>query len=204
MQRLFSYMRIQLQVAMIAVLAVIGIAALGAISHFGNIYESRYRQTASLGNDIAVNAAKFQTRLMQMRQDEKDFLLRNDQIFALQVTEHAVVSQQLLDQLDAEAKAAGFAELAESLGRVTKALAAYSGQFETLTESRKRLGMTPDEGFRGVLRQSARMLERWIDETGDEALMVTFLTMRRYEWEFMLRGDQKISGQFRQECRQDL
>ncbi len=84
--------------------------------------------------------------------------------------------------MDEQAKAAGFHELADNLARVVKALTAYGSQFEVLLESRKRLGLNAQDGFRGVLTKSAMMLERWIDESGDDLLMVNFLTMRRYEW----------------------
>jgi methyl-accepting chemotaxis protein len=68
---------------------------------------------------------------------------------------------------------------------------AYWDSYRDIVELWREKGLSEESGLRGALRQAADDLEAIIEANGSSPLMVNYLTIRRHEKDYLLRGDQR-------------
>lgn len=83
---------------------------------------------------------------------------------------------------------------AAALRREVDALAGAVGGFaagtDLLDERIAELGHDPESGLQGALRKAVHQVERDLEASDEPRLLVSMLTLRRHEKDFILRGDQ--------------
>ena len=86
--------------------------------------------------------------------------------------------------------------LRESVDRVLKALNTLDAVFSKIFALQKEIGFDHEEGTLGQLRATIQALEKEVDTTGNQALLVAVLQLRRSEKDFLLRKEKKNTDQF--------
>jgi methyl-accepting chemotaxis protein len=92
------------------------------------------------------------------------------------------------------AQAADDADRAESkaaLQGIGKLLEEYSGAFGKAERLRVMIGLTPNDGLSGEMRQAVHNLESALSSQSQDKILVQMLLLRRLEKDFLLRGDEK-------------
>lgn len=77
----------------------------------------------------------------------------------------------------------------QSLESLSSANEAYWEAYQAIVELWREKGLNEESGLRGALREAAHDLEREIEADGSAPLMVDYLTLRRHEKDYLLRGD---------------
>jgi len=133
---------------------------------------------------------------LQLRRHEKDFLLRANleyqSKFNQQADELAKQGQQLLHHLADQQL--DVAPLQQFLAITQQ----YGALFNQLVDISQQVGLDPQSGLYGGLRQSAHELEQAFTSTSDFELSTSLLQLRRHEKDFMLRRDLKYLTSFQQ------
>ncbi|MDF0498853.1 HAMP domain-containing protein [Bradyrhizobium yuanmingense] len=71
----------------------------------------------------------------------------------------------------------------------------YTTRFQNVVSAQRNLGYGESEGFQGRLQSAVRAVEHRVSELNQPQLAMLMLKMRRYESEFMLRGEDKDRDQ---------
>lgn len=189
-------MRLQFKIVtklmFVAPLALCGIVAVTQVYNVrdGIIAKQSAREKQALSLSRAVDAAEID--LLQMRRNEKDFLLRKDNAYAVKHADHLKRAGSDLDVLKAnlpEGTDPG------AIDTVVKALRDYGRAFEQIVSMNAEIGLTPDSGLQGKMRDVAHDLEKQLDTGGHDAVLIDLLTLRRHEKDFIMRLDDKSRGQ---------
>ena len=184
---ILSRMRLSAQIFAIGLIAAIGFAAI-----LGEAFWSANRQTefdglARNGNAIALNAAKLGNSLLQLRRNEKDFLLRSDSQYAESHQKNAQVAIAQIAELTQLAKQSGDPQLLSRIQAIQPLLDVYLAGFHDLVALRLEMGLTPETGLEGQMRNTVHDLEAKFAEVKDYELGNLLLMLRRHEKDFMLR-----------------
>ncbi|MGF1700393.1 methyl-accepting chemotaxis protein [Photobacterium makurazakiensis] len=123
--------------------------------------------------------------LLTLRRHEKDFLARLDPKYIEQFNQQQIQLSLRLKNIKAllaqynDSNNAKFDSLLLSLDK-------YSTQFNIIADQTILLGLTPQEGLRGNIRNAANDAEEKILITGNELLYRMLLTLRRNEKDFLI------------------
>lgn len=126
-------------------------------------------------------------QFLNARRYEKDFFIRHDDLF---ITKHA----QTVDRI--RALLAHFRKTHEASGEeqiltdaFTDGFNRYVGQFRIARQQERVIGLSPDTGKRGKLRNAVHGLENELERLNQPALVAVMLMMRRHEKDFIIRHD---------------
>lgn len=121
--------------------------------------------------------------LLQLRRHEKDFLQRKEASYIDHFNQRAAEFLSALNN--------NFSNDA-----IISSAQQYQQSFRQLAALQVQIGLTPEDGLYGALRDSIHQLEDRVQN--DPLLQATLLTLRRHEKDFMLRRDIKYSERFNQ------
>lgn len=121
---------------------------------------------------------------LQLRRNEKDFLLRQDDKYRKSFEDNYIKITALIDQLDTRMQQISVADLQASFEQ-------YKRHFLALVGSMKQRGLDKDSGSYGQLRAATHDLEALLYQQKQTDNLVTLLTVRRHEKDYMLRQDEK-------------
>lgn len=142
-------------------------------------------------NDHLVN---MKIDVLELRKDEKDFLARNDlkyvdtfQKNSLQLkADIAFTKAFLMEENINYSQIDSFAKIVQD----------YDAIFAKIVTLKKTIGLTPQDGLYGALRNSVHAIEATAKAHNDTTLMSLVLTLRKHEKDFMLRFDPIYIEQF--------
>ncbi len=150
--------------------------------------ESAFR-TADRASDLAEVSREFRGALIQMRVRTRDFALRpsQDAIHGFETShDTAVRTFGIIEAAVDQPTRHRFAPFKGQLEEIAT-------QFDDLARHQKILGFTDSEGIRNGMTKAAASVERiihndmsWASEDDAHKLLVSLLTMRRYEAEYRL------------------
>jgi HAMP domain-containing protein len=145
----------------------------------GNFRERIHRLHDLSGN---YNVDRLYTTLLQIRRSEKDLALRRDPVYRDRVRRLVVEFRQLVETsaLQPAVKEKLLAELG-----------VYTRTFESYADSVLRTG-NPDGG-KGPFRDAAQRIEALLDAHHVSNLEASVLALRRWEKDFLLRGDESYA-----------
>ena len=132
--------------------------------------------------------------MLQLRRNEKDFLMRLD----LKYQDRFANNHQALDQrVDALLGALEEADIdSTALAEVKSNLADYHNRFQELVSILQKIGLDHKSGLYGSLRAAVHAVEKPLAEMGEDSLSKDMLMLRRREKDFMLRDDMKYVKKF--------
>ncbi|OLQ87271.1 chemotaxis protein [Vibrio ponticus] len=155
-------MKIKTKLYLLGAVAVVGIGSLlGTTVHFANTTE-QLNKANQLVKDLEI-------RLLNLRRNEKDFLLREDLKYLDRFTDN-------IDQFLTKEKALSTVLVDQELtnsGTLEQDILAYQKSFKQVVDAFKTLGLGPNEGLLGVYNQ-ALILEKNKLNSQDAANLIEF------------------------------
>ncbi len=188
------HLRVTHKIALIGVIGVAGLLALGGIYLSGEARASRYRAIADQAATMRLTTDEIMAELLEARRAEKDFQLRNDEKY---LARHGEVVRKVQTHLDELKGQAGQGEVGSLASGIRSGFDAYTARFNALANANRSLGLTPDTGLEGALRKSVHSVESKLKNFDNPALTAAMLTLRRHEKDYMLRRDEKYVDSFR-------
>jgi methyl-accepting chemotaxis protein len=173
---------------LLTAIAVSAVLLLVAVHFYG---DWAARQAAGRQVEYAALVSKVQdlkARTMQLRLDEKAYLLKPQKEIAEQYLTDVREATDLIDQAMAMPAAAALLPQLESL---EERLQMGTDQFSEIVALQEKLGMTEKEGLQGSLRSAVHAVEEEINAAGLDDLTTLMLMMRRHEKDFLLRASDK-------------
>ncbi|MBY0430123.1 MAG: cell wall metabolism sensor histidine kinase WalK, partial [Rhodospirillales bacterium] len=177
--------RIAYQIAIIAVLAMLGFAVTGAVYFSGAAREAAAQAAGDAAQQRLRLAETVKFGFLNGRRHEKDFLLRQDEKYAESHKGEAKEVQAALVKLK------GVADQPDLVDEVSAGFSQYESQFRALVEIWRKVGLTDESGLRGTLRKAVHEVEARVKVVDDPRLLAGMLTLRRHEKDFLLRLDAK-------------
>ena len=135
-----------------------------------------------------------QVDMLTLRRNEKDFLARLD--LAYETKFNQTIDALFADQVLLKSVMNEFAIDTHTLDELTADFKEYQSDFGAVVTSSKELGLTPETGLQGKLRQAVHNIESELAALNQDALLVTMLQLRRHEKDFMLRSNPKYIDSF--------
>jgi methyl-accepting chemotaxis protein len=188
--RLFS-LRLTHKITAIGAIGVIGVVLIGGIHFYGERVTAGFRAAADNARNIADLNRRIEVELLEARRAEKDFLLRND---IKKAESQFGISKAVavdIDELHGRVVAVGKPDLARAVDAMNASLKKYQTSFATVVDHKRQLGLDEKSGLEGRLRASVHDIESRVGQLQEPGLLITMLTMRRHEKDFMLRRDRK-------------
>ena len=93
----------------------------------------------------------------------------------------------------------GKPDLARQIEAMQASLKKYQANFIAVVEQKRELGLDEKSGLEGRLRASVHDIESRVEALHEQSLMLTMLTMRRHEKDFMLRRDAKYGDEMKKQ-----
>ncbi len=183
------------RIALLAALALLASAVAAAAYLVGQA-----RLDAALGRleafrQIGSEAARMELALARLQLDERDFLVHLDpaaaEAYRAGLTDVAAALAAVGERTEAQGIADTVADLADRLATAGR-------QFETVVDSRRTLGLSPQEGLWGRLTASTAAVQHELAQWPQmDKLRSRLEAMRRHELAFMLTEDERELGPHR-------
>ena len=190
-------LRLTHKITAIGIIGVVGVVLIGGIHLYGEKAVSVYRDAAADARTLFELNSRINVNLLEMRRAEKDFLLRNDPTIAEHQVDIGKTVSVDIEQLDRRIVAIGKPELVGRIEAMGAALKQYQAQFAIVVEHKRKLGLNEESGLEGRLRASVHAIEAKVEQSREQYLLVSMLTMRRHEKDFMLRRDRKYGDEMK-------
>src|SRR3954468_4461058 len=190
-------LRLTHKITAIGIIGLIGVVLVGGIHLYGENAVAVYRNAAENARTIAELNRQIEVELLEGRRAEKDFLLRNDAKKADSQIEISKAVAADIDTLRSKVDAIGKPDLARQIEAMQASLKKYQANFVAVVEQKRELGLDEKSGLEGRLRNSVHDIESQVEALHEQSLMLTMLTMRRHEKDFMLRRDAKYGDEMK-------
>ena len=132
------------------------------------------------------NVQQLKIYSLQLRRNEKDFMLRKDLKYLDRFNKNNLLLVNLLKDIEQKNINADI-----KLTQLSNLFSIYKTSFSQLTELMVIKGLDKNSGQYSQLRNATHELEAAFADQGDLASQVNLLTMRRHEKDYMLRNDEK-------------
>ncbi len=189
--------RLTHRIMAIGVVGLLGLLAVGAIYEAGSRSQESSRSTAEAARVISNLNSKVANEMLEARRAEKDFQLRRDQSYSKRHADLSAGIVRGLDALKSQARADGFAGIADKVDTVRTGYDTYVKEFVALEQAEVKLGLNEKLGLSGSLRAAVHDIETKLKESDEPRLTSAMLMLRRHEKDFMLRRDQKYVGELK-------
>lgn len=137
---------------------------------------------------IARNIGQVESQFLQLRRDEKNFLIRKKMIYFDQFNKNFSVLNTQLDRLSDQLQSIDIPST--EVLQLKKILVEYKQNFSELVSGQQRMGLDSQSGIYGKLRAAVQIAETTLGERNYRGLSI-MLKLRRNEKNFMLRFDDK-------------
>ncbi len=130
-------------------------------------------------------AMHVETDMLQVRRSEKDFLARRDMKYPERVTKYLDAAELNVSELLQST------DNTESLNELKSAQANiknYRTVFASLVADWQKKGLDEKSGLQGNFRDAAHKLEQVLNEKGVAGSNILYLTLRKHEKDYLLRG----------------
>ncbi|PLX97197.1 MAG: methyl-accepting chemotaxis protein [Desulfuromonas sp.] len=171
------------------VIILLLVVAATAIIQLRSVNQGYKEEVAGL-NRVENMAREIETDILQVRRSEKDFLARQDSKYFTRVNTyldkaaaHASELQQLLG--------ANYAEITSKAQKIRALVSSYRDDFANLHADSLTRGLNENEGVQADFRHAAHALANAAMEMNLNTVTIDYLTLRKEEKDYMLRGAAK-------------
>ncbi len=143
---------------------------------------------------ISNKIENLQIQLLELRKNEKDFLARKDLKYLDNFQKNIKNIENIKNALDNE-----FSNLnldSTELNNYKKIIDEYSKIFTNIVNLQEKIGLNPDSGLYGALRDSVHLVQEFAKKSNDNYLLATVYDLRKQEKDFMLRLDEQYVEKF--------
>ena len=187
--RAITRFSVRTRIIVLAAIPVIGFLANGIAFTAGEREVENAFLTADRASDLADISREFRSALMAMRVRIRDFVAQpSEAVIRTFETTHDTAIRSL-----AIIESAVDEPTRQKLAPFKSKLEEIAAQFDDLARNQKILGFTSSDGTRNRMTNAAAAVERiihddmsWMSEDDSRKLLVSLLTMRRYEAEYRL------------------
>jgi methyl-accepting chemotaxis protein len=145
-------------------------------------------------SQLKYEVKSIESGVLLLRRNEKDFLARLDLKYQ---AEYQKNFQKLIASVDKTSLGLKEYGLNGDKVKVLKnILNKYSENFTNIVSIQQKIGLTPEDGLYGSLRDSVHNLESLLKKDTNYKLQTDMLMLRRAEKDFMLRSDLKYLEKF--------
>jgi methyl-accepting chemotaxis protein len=187
--RMISGVSVRARIIVLAVIPVVGFLINGIAFTVGEFEVEQAFQTAERASDLADVSHEFRGALIAMRTHTRDFAARPSQESIASFEAARATALRTLATIEAAVDRPARQNLAPLKGQLNE----IATQFADLTRNQKILGFTESEGTRSRMTKAAAAVERiihedmsWLSEADAQKLLISLLTMQRYESEYRL------------------
>jgi methyl-accepting chemotaxis protein len=180
---------VRTRIIVLALIPVIGFLINSIAFTMGESEVEQAFQAAERASDLTDVSSEFRTTLIELRMRTHDFAAKPSQELIKSFKAAHANAVQCLATIEASVDPAArqkLAPLKTQLDEIAK-------QFADLTRAQEVLGFTEAEGTRNRMNKAASAVERiihdgmsWLSQADAQKLLVSLLTMRRYESEYRL------------------
>jgi methyl-accepting chemotaxis protein len=163
-------------------LAVVGLTGLYELDHV----VSGYQDGVTGQWKLMADADNLVGEVLQARRYEKDFLLNKDLNMVDKVYGHLETAQKNVSNIESKSASAAIVATAKELETY---ISAYRESFRQLVAAQVAKGMHEDSGAYGAFRKAAQNVEKVLHENNFDEGEVLYLTVRRYEKDYLLNND---------------
>jgi methyl-accepting chemotaxis protein len=195
MSGVLSRFSLGVQIGLIALIGIVGLAALGLSYVVSNAALARMQARMDLARAAHETLNDIDNGLLQARRNEKDFLLRRQERY---VAQHAKITAEVVDKARTLPRYIEDATTAGKARELVPGIERYAAQFAAVGQTQTRLGLDETRGLLGALRQSVRDVEAILAKDEELKLDVLMLMMRRHEKDFMMRLDPRYGEEMKQ------
>ncbi|WP_412973209.1 methyl-accepting chemotaxis protein [Glaciecola sp. MF2-115] len=181
-------LRIQQKLRIIGALVLVG---------FVGFYVQSTVNQSSLSKMVSINSElqKIESLMLQLRRNEKDFLMRLDPKYLTSFNTTVEQINPILNSLELDLAEIGISE--GEIPNIGPNIEKYRLKFEALVNESVNKGLDKDSGNYGKLRRATHELEEVLANNNNLQAQVYLLTLRRHEKDFMLRNDEKYVGRLK-------
>ncbi len=181
-------LKISIRIGILAALGAVSIAILSATHIIGGLSTGAAYAEQHDSAVLAQLAGSVEIGVLQMRQHEKEFLIRKD---TSDVEQYETYASGVLEALDHMKALPVATELQQEIETIEQGVVAHMGQFRAVVGSYQQLGLDENQGLQGSVRSAVHAVEEKLKEADVPELTVKVLMMRRHEKDFMLRNAEK-------------
>jgi methyl-accepting chemotaxis protein len=194
MQRLLSRFKLARQIALIGVLGILGVSAVGGIYLWGAARQSANERVMAQATTAQLVTNEVANGMLLARRAEKDFLLRREERY---LAAHASTLKSVDGQIQKLADLAEGTEDRALIAKIGAGVGVYSQHFRQLGATLKTLGLNETAGLQGALRKSVHAVEEKLKLHDEPRLAVLMLMMRRHEKDFLLRQEARYGEEMK-------
>ncbi|MEP2981410.1 MAG: HAMP domain-containing methyl-accepting chemotaxis protein [Lentilitoribacter sp.] len=187
-------MKLNTKIFLLAPLSIIGMLVVSAIFLTANNVLQEFEQQIDQTSRIILLKNDIEKNLLQLRRNEKDFLLRKDEKYVTRHSDRSAIVDQQIAELSTLTETKYPAQVTELLTNIKSGFDKYVQKFGELYQTDLALGLSEKEGLQGQLRADVHNAETALKEINEPVLTVKMLMMRRHEKDFIMRGTEKYIG----------
>ncbi len=197
--RTISRISVRSRIVVLAAIPVIGFLVNGIAFTVGEREVEHAFQTADRASDLADVSREFRSALIVMRVRTRDFAARPGHDLAQAFNTTHDTAARTLTVIDAAVDRQTRLKLAPLKSKLDE----IAAQFDNLARNQQILGFTESEGIRDRMAKAGAAVERiihedmsWMSEADAHKLLISLLTMRRFEAEYRLTRTQLMQTVF--------
>ncbi|MDB2704964.1 methyl-accepting chemotaxis protein [Pseudomonadota bacterium] len=137
---------------------------------------------------------KIKSSMLMLRRYEKDFIQRKDLTYKEKFNKNKLILDGLVEKLATSLQ--HFGVPLTNVDLLENSLSMYSNNFQSYVATATEMGLGPNDGLYGRLREAVHAVENIISKEHDYQLSSDMLSLRRNEKDFMLRHDPKYINKF--------
>ncbi|MCR4377965.1 MAG: methyl-accepting chemotaxis protein [Rhodospirillales bacterium] len=188
-------LKISLQILLIGLLALVGFVVIGLIYFSSSTQQAEYLDTQLSEAQGVEYINEVKIGFLEERRNEKDFIVRQDMKYAEQ---HKAKAEEIMPYFDKLKTIHQEPDEQQRIDDMRAGFIAYVDQFQEVVGMRQKIGLTPDDGLMGELRNAVSEVEAELKKFDHAELTAALLMMRRHEKDFLMRVDPKYLEQMDQ------
>jgi len=193
-KRLLNTVPVQSKILLLVAVATIGLILLWGANFIGTQLNVPYQEEVERTTHLQKVVSKIEIGFLQERRNEKNFLIRQDEKY---IAKHVEAKKEIAKYFT-EAEKYGHKDENEQISLIRTAFHDYSEEFDKISTMWREIGLTPNVGLRGDLRQAAQDVESLVEEYDAKEVVVAMLMLRRAEKNFLIRASEKYRDDFSQ------
>jgi methyl-accepting chemotaxis protein len=200
--RIMSGVSVRVRIIALGVIPVVGFLINGIAFTIGEYEVEQAHKASQRASDLADISREFKSSLIQMRVRTRDFAARPSPELIKGFEESHAAGLRTLSVLEQSVSA----ETRQKLSPMHVNMKEMANQFDELTQNQRILGYTETEGVRARMTRAAAAVERlihedmsWLGESDAQKLLISLLTMRRFESEYRLTRSTLMQNVFANE-----
>jgi len=200
--RILSGVSVRVRIIALGVIPVVGFLINGIAFTIGEYEVEQAHKATERASDLADISREFKSSLIQMRVRTRDFAARPSSELIKGFEESHAAGVRALSALEQTVST----ETRQKLAPMHVNMKEMANQFDELTQNQRILGYTESEGVRARMTRAAAAVERlihedmsWLGESDAQKLLISLLTMRRFESEYRLTRSTLMQNVFANE-----